>query len=254
VAERVRAGVIAGWRNRVRHLEGHRLVEMNGLLLALTNLPMEELNVALVERRPDDALEALALAEQWFRWHGRRFGIEVELGRHPDVDRAITMLGLDLEVEHPAMAMRVADVGSSDGPENLEVRRVRTLEDLRAAVIVNVEAFGMAPEVAERYLGPTILSVPQTRVYVAELDGRPVAGASTDVHQGAVGLFGVGVLERYRSRGIGTAITLFALHDVQGEADLAWLHPTEMGRGMYERMGFRRVSDWAVFVRRKAWF
>jgi len=253
VAERVRGGVIAGWRNRVRHLEGHKLVEINGLLLALTNLPNEELNVALVERKPDDPLEALALAEQWFRWHGRRFGIEFERGLHPDVDRAITMLGLDLEVERPAMTAAIAGLEPPRPPEGVEIRRVRTEEDLREAVIVNVEAFGMLPEVAERYLAPTILSVRQTRVYVAELDGRPAACASTDLHKGAVGVFGVGVLERFRRRGIGTAITAFAVRDLRGKADLAWLHPSETGRPMYERMGFRPVAEWAVYVRRDPW-
>jgi GNAT superfamily N-acetyltransferase len=241
--------MVAAWRDRVRHIEGHSLVEMNGLLLALTNLPSDELNVAIVAHRPDDSLEALSVAEQWFRWHGRRFGIEIELGRHPDMDRAVSVMGLDLAVERPAMAVAIADAASPSVPHGVEIRRVRTPEDLRAAVEVDVAAFDMPPEVDERFLGPSILEVPATRLYLAELEGEPVGCASTHLHEGAVGVFGVGVLERARRRGIGTAITAFALGDVRARADLAWLHPSEVGIPVYQAMGFRPVSDWAVHVR-----
>ncbi len=129
------------------------------------------------------------------------------------------------------------------------MRRVLDQEDLHVAVEVNVEAFGMRPEIAERYLGPALIADPRTRLYVAFLDGEPVAAASTHVHARTVGVFGVGVLERARRRGIGTAITALAVDDVRGSVDLAWLHPTQMGRHMYEVMGFRPISDWAVYVR-----
>ena len=248
-ADRVRAGLIAAWRDRIRHIEGHVLVEMNGLLLALTNLPDDELNIALVARKPDDLLEALAIAEQWFRWRGHRFAIEIELGHHPDVDHAVAMLGLDVAAERPGMAVAIADVGPPRIPEGVEIRRVLAPEDLHAAVAVNIGSFGMLPEVAERFLGPRVLSIPRTRLYIALLDGESVGCASTDLHEGAVGVFGVATLPRARRRGIGTAITAFALDDLRRGADLAWLHPTEMGRSMYEAMGFRSVSEWAVFVR-----
>jgi predicted GNAT family acetyltransferase len=118
---------------------------------------------------------------------------------------------------------------------------------------VNVGAFGLLPEVADRLIVPDVLAGPETRVYLAKLDGEPVASASTHVHMGAAGVFGVGTLPAARRRGIGTAITAFALRDRRAEADLAWLHPTDMGRAMYEAMGFLPVSSWAVYVRSEPW-
>ncbi len=254
VAERVREGVIAARRDRVLHLEGHVLVEMNGLLLAVTDLADDELNAAVVARKPEDPLEAIAIAEQWFRWRGRRFAIEVEVGRHPDVDRAIRMMGLELAAERPAMAALLDEVSAPDAPQGVELLRVRTPEELWQAALVNVEAFGMLREVARRLIVPDVLEGPETRVYLARLDGEPVACASTHLHERALGVFGVGTVVKARRRGIGTAITAFALQDRKDQADLAWLHPTEMGRRMYEAMGFRPVSRWAVFVRRDPWF
>jgi ribosomal protein S18 acetylase RimI-like enzyme len=76
-----------------------------------------------------------------------------------------------------------------------------------------------------------------------------VACATTHLHRGTLGLFGIGTIERARRRGIGTAVTAFAIRDHRTEADLAWLEPTAMARRLYERLGFRAVSTWEVWVR-----
>src|SRR5581483_1766931 len=176
VAERVREGVIAARRDRVLHLEGHVLVEMNGLLLAVTDLADDELNAALVARKPDDPLEAIAIA--------------VEVGRHPDVDRAIEMMALELATERPAMSAFLDEVAAPDPPQGVELLRVRTPEELWQAALGNIEAFGMLREVARRLIVPDVLEGPETRVYLARLEGEPVACASTHLHERALGVFG----------------------------------------------------------------
>jgi GNAT superfamily N-acetyltransferase len=72
--------------------------------------------------------------------------------------------------------------------------------------------------------------------------------AAAHLHEGAVGVFGVGVVPRARRRGLGAALTVAAARAFPG-ADLAWLHPSEMARHMYEQVGFVRVSDWEVWSR-----
>src|SRR5581483_4621087 len=103
----------AARRDRVLHLEGHVLVEMNGLLLAVTDLADDELNAAVVARKPEDPLEA------------------------------IRMMGLELAAERPAMAALLDEVAAPDAPQGVELLRVRTPEELWQAALVNVEAFGM---------------------------------------------------------------------------------------------------------------
>lgn len=248
VGDRIHAGMVAAWRNRVRHIEGHGIHDVDGLVVCLSNLPADDLNVALVEREPEDALEALSRAEWWFSARGRTLGIEIERARHPSVESAIRIMHLKMVVYRSAMAASTAEVADPVVPDGVEISRIEDAEAMRALVDINVEAFEMERGVTERFLGPTMLGVPEIRTYVATLDGEPVAVAGTDLFDGAVGVFGVATLERARRRGIGTAITAFAILDAPG-ADLAWLHPTPMGQSVYERMGFRSVSDWAVWVR-----
>ena len=52
-----------------------------------------------------------------------------------------------------------------------------------------------------------------------------------------------------RRQGIGTAITVAAATAFGSEADLAWLHPDDGARAMYERLGFREISTWEVWTR-----
>jgi predicted GNAT family acetyltransferase len=241
--------MVAFWRDRVRHLDEHVLHEVDGVVACLTGLDDDEQNAALIEREPKDASAALSEAERIFQNHGRSLGVDVERGRHPDVDAALGAMGLELVATRPAMAIRVDDVASPQVPVGVEILRVTDPQLLTGLVEVEVGAFETDRAVAEGLLAASQLSLPNVRLYAAIADGRAVAQAVTNAQRGAVGVFGVATLPWFRRRGLGTAITAFAIDDVRDEADLAWLQSTEMGRPLYERMGFRPVSDWDVWVR-----
>ena len=218
IEERIAAGVVAFWRDRVRHLPGHLVHEVDGVVVCLTGLDDDEQNTALIERRPLDPTGALAEAEEVFRSHGRILGIDVERGRHPDVDAALGAMGLEMVATRPAMAVRVQHVEPVWVPESVEIVRVTEPSRLAELVEVEVESFETDRAVAEGLLAPSQLSLPNGRLYAALADGRAVAQAVTNTQKGAVGVFGVATLPEYRRRGIGAAITAFAIDDVRDEA------------------------------------
>jgi GNAT superfamily N-acetyltransferase len=250
VADRIAEGMVAFWRDRVRHLDGHAIHEVDGVMVCLSNLPDDAQNVALIEREPVDTRAAIAEARGVFDAHGRNVGFDLERGRHPNVESELRAEGLEVLVRQPAMAVRLDDLETPKVPEGVEIVRAQEPGLLAELVEVEVAAFETDRAVAEGLLSPSQLSLPNVRFYAAIVDGRAVAQAMTNTQRGAVGVFGVGTLPEFRRRGIGTAITAFAIDDVRGEADLAWLQSTEMGRPLYERMGFRRVSEWNVWVRK----
>jgi predicted GNAT family acetyltransferase len=248
VGERIADGMVAAWRDRVRHIDGHVIDTVDGLVVCLSNLPAGDQQAALVEREPRDAPAALDQAEGIFRANQQALGVVIERGRHASVDRGVRALGLRLAMSEPAMVVRVDDVESPVLPTSIDITRVLEPESLGRLVDVEMRSFDTDRTVAERLLGPGQLSLPSVRWYTALMDGRPVAQAYTHTWAGAVGVWGVATVPELRGRGIGTAITAFAIRDAPG-AGLAWLMATAEGRSMYERMGFRQVADWDVWVR-----
>ena len=84
--------------------------------------------------------------------------------------------------------------------------------------------------------------------YVGYLDDEPVATASLITAGSAAGIYNVATVAAVRGRGIGAAMTAFA---VRAGADrgmqVATLQASTMGRPVYERMGFEFVCDFVPY-------
>jgi ribosomal protein S18 acetylase RimI-like enzyme len=100
-----------------------------------------------------------------------------------------------------------------------------------------------------RFLPDAVLEDPAQRVYAARIGGRLVgAGESTTVDH-VIGVFGIATLPAFRRRGIGAALSAYLLEDRAGDADLAFLDASELGLGVYRRLGFEITSTWEVWVK-----
>jgi ribosomal protein S18 acetylase RimI-like enzyme len=247
-AERLALGLVDAERKRRAKVFGAEVLEIDGLVLALSNVADPALNSVVVEREPVDAVGALRAAEEEFDRRDYLLGVDLQVGRHASIDEAVRVLGLTRIIEQPGMAVDLSALALAPMPQRVEVRTVTDDRDAKALVDVGVAAFGDDPDVAGRFYAAGSFGVSGARSFVAWEEGRPVAIGASYVHEGAVGVFGVGVVPAARRRGIGAAITVHAAR-AHPAADLAWLQPTDMAVGLYRGIGFRRVSDWEVWVR-----
>jgi len=247
-AERIARGFVDAERKRRQKVVGAEVIQIDGLVLMLSNVPDPQLNGVFVEREPSDATAALAAAVEEYRRRRMVLGVDLQAGRHPSVDRAVRVAGLERILERPGMAVDIAALPDADVPEGVEVARVTDDAGARALVAVGVEAFGDDPDVGAAFYGVGAYGVEGGSTFVAWEDGEPVAISGSYIHEGAIGVLGVGVVPRARRRGIGAAMTVVAARAFDG-ADMVWLHPSPMAERMYERLGFRRVCDWEVWIR-----
>jgi ribosomal protein S18 acetylase RimI-like enzyme len=80
------------------------------------------------------------------------------------------------------------------------------------------------------------------RAFVATLDGRPVGYSLVLLDRGVAGIYWVGVIRRFRRRGIGAAITLAAMRFAQQHGyRYAVLQASGEGESVYRRLGFEEV-------------
>ncbi len=247
-AERLALGMVDAERKRREKVAGAEVLEIDGLVLCFSNLADPALNSIAVARAPDDPERAMASADLEFERRGQPLGIDLQVGRHPALDRVVRSMGLALIIERPGMVVGLSDLSPIPIPAGIEIRPV--VDDLgaRAVVSVGTDAFGDDPEIGLAFYGAGAYGVEGARVFLAWDGIQPVGMSAGYLHRGAVGVMGVGVVPRARRRGLGAAITAHAARAFDG-ADLAWLHPTPEARAVYERIGFRRVADYEVWVR-----
>ena len=94
-------------------------------------------------------------------------------------------------------------------------------------------------------------SHPNIRRYLAWIDGEPTGGGAAWAHEGVLGIFGTSTLPGFRRRGVQTAITIQAMNDARGMADLAiaTTAPGSTSQRTFERLGFQVLYTRAVFVK-----
>ena len=81
-------------------------------------------------------------------------------------------------------------------------------------------------------------------------DGVPVATAANVLHAGVAGIYAVSTLPAYRGRGIGSAITLYAMEAARQRGyATAVLTSTEMGFPVYKKLGFEVQGYYQVYAR-----
>jgi GNAT superfamily N-acetyltransferase len=249
-AERIALGFVAAERTRRSRVPGAEVVDLDGLVLAFANVAEPELNTVLVQRAPLDPAGALRQAESEFAGRGRGFGVDIAAGRHPQVDACLTEMGLDLILARPGMAAEISELPQREPPSGVRIEAVTDEAGALALARADAEAFGSDLRNGELFYAPAAFGAPGGISFVAWEGDVPVGSAAGYLHEGAVGVLGVGVVPRARKRGIGAALTIAAARAFPG-ADLAWLHPSDEAIHMYQQIGFQAVSDWQVWVRPK---
>lgn len=233
-----------------------RVTRAGGLVAILTGLPMDWFNQILVEH--DDATTAalqaaVGAAREW----GGEFVVRLREGVD---DRFVpTLIGAGLTVgagEPPTPGMVAFPIDRDAiyeraAPE-LEIRRVTDAAGIDAHRQAATEGFGSDPAVAAGSACAALLDRPECVVYVGYAKGVPVASGMGWRTGRTVGVYSIATIEAARRRGFGAAMTARVVADgVAAGCDMAALQASDMGRPIYERLGFRTVVRYVAYSDRR---
>jgi ribosomal protein S18 acetylase RimI-like enzyme len=232
-------------QGRLRELLGGGAVERPGIRLMASGLPHAQWNngdVTDPDRVPWQEVRA------WFATRaggaGVPWGVRVPAGMALGRGRFV--------FRNRCMALVRAEFRPADPPAGTTIR-VATARDADTVARIDAAAFGDHLDSVRRWVEPH-LGAPGFTVALAESGGHAVGAATaivTDDRAGAcVGIFGVGVLDHARRRGIGAALTVWLLRRSFDEgAEFAHLNPnTEAAARLYARLGFVETAGLDVYA------
>lgn len=212
---------------------------------------------AVVDLTVSDARRARRLAEEFVaRLHD--LGVPGSWHLHPGIEMpglADVLLGVGFTDggTEPAMALELSQfVEPEDIARDLVIRRVANRQDLGRYQDVLGESFGEGPREADwvASIWDTIGFDPEGRWqhFVAFDGGDAVSTATTFRNGPLVGVYFVATRPSRRANGYGAAITARSLAAARvAGAELAILGSSPMGRGVYERLGFRECFTYRIF-------
>ena len=233
------------WREMVRW-SGGRIVEEGGVLLV--SGPSAYLRVAIRSDPQVDGPAVVARATEFFAGEPRGFIVLVRRPDDGDIERAALAQGFRAGWTERPMALTAAP-SAGDVPDDVDVRPVAEeggVVDYGRIVALANDDPGERERAPLLFHDETIV-VPHVAAFVAYLADEPVACAMTLVSHRVAGVFYVATVEHARRRGLGDALTRMAARaGFEMGAEAAWLGASEMGAGLYRRIGFKDLGSTLV--------
>jgi GNAT superfamily N-acetyltransferase len=235
---------IESYRVFARTTPGGRIEEREGLVL-VDSLATDSMgNVAVVTSPTDDPAAQIDEAEAFFAPRRTPWILFALPDAGAGVEPAAQAHGLRYEGRFSGLLLDPIPVHPSHTPDCLEVRTVDTIEELRAFE----RAASRAYEVESGPVYEGWLTHPGFSFHLAYLRGEPVATATLVASNGVAGIVYVGTVPEARGHGFGQAVVWAAIqagYALGLRTSALWATP--MGRTMYERMGFRPITEYRIW-------
>ena len=232
---------------------------VDGVVTIASGLPMSLFNQIFIESEPEsasatavaDAASPTAVAEAVALLRERGAPWVLTLAQGLD-DRFVTDaadLGLVLDPGEGFPGMAVSPLPAPEPePAGLEIRQVAGASLPDHASVVE-RGFGLDRAIIDAVMSDAIAADPRFAYYVGYVDGV-AAVSGLGVRTGdTIGVFNIATLEEARRRGYGAAITRRILSDgaLLG-CTIGTLQSSDMGRPVYEAIGFRTVATYVGYV------
>lgn len=179
-----------------------------------------------------------------------------------DLGARLAAAGMILEGTAPAMAAILADVPLDEPPppelEVVPVTDAGTLDEFLDVIAADwLEWTGGEHTPVQRrtldawrtQIPPKLPAEPVPLRWIGRVHGRVVATSRINIGAGVAGLYAISTLPAHRGKGYGRAMTIAALRAAR-EIDyrIGVLQASDLGYGVYRRVGFRELFSYGVFV------
>ena len=226
--------------------DGARFERRSDLILALCpRLPIPQCNGPWVAADSQAAVDALPAAIAEVEENGAMVWVQTRSG-HERTKQAALDLGLTHVERIPGMAMRRGEL--VEPPSALEIELI-SADDVNETNELLAASFH-APKAVFDEFNRELETIDNASWYVGSVDGEIVTTAIGFAIDGCTGVFNVGTKLEQRGRGYGAAVTSRVVRDgFEAGSELAFLQASDIGHGVYRRLGFRDVEEYVLLTR-----
>jgi ribosomal protein S18 acetylase RimI-like enzyme len=219
--------------------------ERRGIAVIASGLPYTLFNRVLVSR-PDASPEELAAAVTTMRERGAPFNVSLRRRTDDAFVGSVLDAGLELESELPLPGMALAPIPPpTEDPPGFEIRRVTDAGGVERHIDALVVGYGLSRGFVEPIMTPAMLGDNDLAIYVGLVDGEPLVSGFGVRTGRTIGVYNIATAPAVRGRGYGAAMTArIATDGAAVGCDLAILQASTMGFPIYERMGYRTVTEY----------
>lgn len=227
-----------------RHVEGGESRQFGSVFAASVGAPMELFNQAFVV---DDPVAAdVEAATAWLRERGVPFWVTAPGHLHDSLSDLAPRLDLTVADDSmPGMVLSSLSDLSAEMPAHLELAPVTHPDQLETVAIATADGFG-APVEFTRHMAPaSMIDDDSMQWFVGHVDGEPAACGQLLLTDEVAGVYTIAVCAPFRRRGLGEAMTRAVLLAGRDRgATYGILQSSDMGRSVYERMGFETFTHY----------
>jgi N-acetylglutamate synthase len=215
----------------------------------VTGVPIPTLNNVFTARPTATRFEVEALI-RLVADNGLPHCLQLRPGSDADIRALPLDRGMTAQDPIPLMAIQAAAAREilEAPPSPLRIRQVSP-EGVAFHTSLLAAGFAVPQQLFDRLITPAVLALPGVRCYVGSIESEPVTTALGFSGGDHVGIYNVATRPEHRGRGYGAAITARAVFDgFAAGASYAYLQSSTDGYRVYERLGFRELESWAVWI------
>jgi ribosomal protein S18 acetylase RimI-like enzyme len=248
--------LINAWKLMVGRLPDGRIHHADGVASCIGHVPLPFFNFSMNDRRLTDAADL------------RRFFANVDRATASCAHPSMTALCEDwapadwgqVATDHGLATMMQMTGMETDQllpprrpPPALDIRRVSDDAAARHLATVNAHAYAMPPELFECVCNMRLWH-DDSLAFVGYVDGRPVTSAAALPVNGTVYIALVATMPDCHGKGYADAVMRHAIAAGQQAMGVTrtTLHATDMGRPVYQAMGYQPSARFAVLMKADA--
>lgn len=243
--EAAHRGFVDAWSLMARISAEGAADEVDGIALSATGLTIAGCNAAMAYRVPDDPQAALAAAAQFYARLNLPWTLYATSAATTALEPFIQHSGLTRTAPEPAMFLKPQAARQPARRPGFDIQVVHDADSMHVYRATAARGFGIPEHGIAIWARPELLNVPGLFYYLGVLDDQPVATACIYVLHGIGTVNMVTTVDTHRRQGLGEQIVWKAIEDgLALGSEAIFLHASEMGYSLYERMGFRHTFSY----------